>query len=215
MDDASEPLGTGVPSIQRPQNNFDFGAEWARSTWDRPHRLAVSWVWEIPFRKEQDSVLGRALGGWHVAGNYTAQSGQPFSIQNGLDSNGDGDSSNDRPNVGTGDRTTTAGYIQLPQFSGQLGNLPRNSERGPGVNRWDAVLFKNIRVVKAHNVQIRGEFFNLFNTRQYVLRNNGVERNLASPARFYDFTTSDGGTREADGPAWGARSVILGVKYLF
>jgi hypothetical protein len=215
LDDASESLGTGTPSLQRPQNNFDFASEWSRSSWDRPHRLIVTWVWEVPYKRDQQGVLGRTLGGWNIAGDYTAQSGQPFTIQNGVDSNGDGDAGNDRPNLGTGDRTTTAGYVQNAALSGLLGNLPRNSERGPGVNRWNTVFFKNVRLAGNHQIQIRGEIFNLFNTRQYVLTTNGVERNLANPTRFYDFTTTAGGNREADGPVWGVRSVILGVKYLF
>ena len=39
--------GTGQSS-QRPQNMFDYEAEWSRSKFDRPHRLAVSYIWEIP-----------------------------------------------------------------------------------------------------------------------------------------------------------------------
>jgi hypothetical protein len=27
---------------------FDYGAEWSRSNFDRPHRLAISYIWEIP-----------------------------------------------------------------------------------------------------------------------------------------------------------------------
>jgi hypothetical protein len=215
MDDASESLGTGAPTLQRPQNNFDFDAEWSRSAWDRPHRLVVGWVWEVPFMRDQQGAVGRVLGGWNFAGSYAAQSGQPFTVITGVDSNGDGDSANDRPNVGTGDRETLDGYIFRPALVGGDGNLGRNSERGPGVNRWDVVLFKNIRVIRDHEIQIRGEIFNLLNHRQYNMRTDGGERNMSIPGRFYNFGSTNGDNREADGPAWGARSVILGVKYIF
>jgi hypothetical protein len=205
-DDASESLGTGQPSLQRPQNNFDFGAEWAPSSFDRPHRFVLSGIYQIPFKKEQTDFLGYVLGGWNVSATWAIQSGQPFTIQNGVDANGDGDAASDRPNVPNGDRKQFSSYTQRLALSGGDGNLGRNSERGPRLNNVNGVLFKNFRVYREHQIQVRGEFFNLLNHRQFVLRNNGFERNLNNPAsQFYNFTSSDGGSR----------TVILGVKYIF
>lgn len=215
MDDASESLNTGTPSVQVAQNNFDLDAEWARSSFDRPHRLVVSWMYGLPFWKEQQGVLGRTLGGWQVAGNYSAQSGQPFSIITGVDSNGDNLTTNDRPNPPSGDPKLASSYAPRPAFSGGNGTLGRNSERGPGVNAWNMVFFKNIRTFADHQVQFRAEIFNVFNTPQYSLLTNNQDRNLSVPARFYDFTQSTGGNRETNGPNLNSRSVILGLKYLF
>jgi hypothetical protein len=205
-DDASESLGTGTPTLQRPQNNFDFDAEWSPSAFDRPHRLVLSGQYELPFWRDQKGAIGRVLGGWHVAGNWALQSGQPFTIITGVDSNGDGDGANDRPNVNPGgDPETVGGYIQRPAFSGGDGNLGRNTGRGPRLNNVNAVVFKSVRLFGDHQVQVRGEFFNLLNHRQFVLQNNGSDRNLSVPSTFYDFTRSNGT----------ARTVILGVKYTF
>jgi Carboxypeptidase regulatory-like domain len=207
MDDASEALGTGTPTLQRPQNNFDFDAEWSRSTFDRPHRFVISGLYEIPFRKEQQGALGRTLGGWNVSGNLAVQSGQPFTIINGVDANGDGDAGNDRPNVNPGgDPTTVNGYIQRGRFTGGDGNLGRNTGRGPRTTNVNAVVFKNVRIFGDHRFQFRGEFFNLFNHRQFVLLNSGTERNLSLPAaQFYDFRRSNGTSR----------TITLGFKYIF
>ena len=205
-DDASESLGTGTPTLQRPQNNFDYEAEWSRSAFDRPHRLVLSGLYELPFWREQRGVLGRVLGGWNLGANYTLQSGQPFTIITGFDSNGDGDSANDRPHVNPGgDPRTVGGYIQRPNLSGGDGDLGRNTGRGPRTNNMNAVLSKNFRLFSNHNLQIRGEFFNVLNHRQFGLRTDGRERNLTVPDQFYNFTSTNGGSR----------TVILGVKYLF
>ncbi len=205
-DDASEPLGTGTPTLQRPQNNFDFAAEWSRSAWDRPHRLAVSWLYELPFYRDQQGVFGRILGGWTLNGTYALQSGQPFTIITGVDSNGDGDAANDRPHVNPGgDPTKVDGYIQRPLRSGGDGNLGRNTGRGPGVNNVDLAFFKNLRIAARHQLQFRVEAFNALNHRQFVLLNSGAERTLNNPSRFYDFTQSNGGSR----------TIVLGLRYLF
>jgi hypothetical protein len=65
---------------------------------------------------------------------------------------------------------------------GTNGNLGRNTGRGPRLNNVNATLFKNFRVYREQQLQIRGEFFNLLNHRQFVLRNDGRERNLTNPA---------------------------------
>jgi hypothetical protein len=42
--------------------------------------LVVSYVYQLPFFKDQKGVLGRVLGGWEVSGITTAQSGQSQTI---------------------------------------------------------------------------------------------------------------------------------------
>jgi hypothetical protein len=206
-DDASESLNTGTPSLQRPQNNFDFDAEWGPSSFDRPHRFVASGIYQIPYKREQTDLLGYVLGGWNVSASWAIQSGQPFTIITGVDSNGDGDTGNDRPDVNpNGDPETVGGYTQRGSLVGGNGNLGRNTGRGPRLNNVNGVLFKNFRIYGQHQVQIRGEFFNLLNHRQFVLRTDGRERNLNNPAsQFMDFTSSNGGSR----------TVILGVKDIF
>jgi hypothetical protein len=205
-DDASEPLATGTPSLQRPQNNFDLASEWSRSSFDRPHRFIVGALYELPWMKDQQGVGGRVLGGWQVAATYAIQSGQPFTVITGVDSNGDGDAANDRPDlVAGGNRRAVSGYVLNPLRSGKNGTLGRNSERGPRTNNLDGAIFKTFRMFRRQQVQVRGEFFNVLNHRQFTLLANGRDRNLSVPAQFYDFRSSNGGSR----------TVVLGVKYLF
>ena len=59
---------------------------------------------------------------------------------------------------------------------GQLGNLQRHAFRGPGLANVDFTILKNNRLGESVNMQLRFEFFNVFNRTN--LRN--VNGNLAS-----------------------------------
>lgn len=70
--------------------------ERAVSLFDRTHRAVFTYVFELPFMREQRGVLGRIIGGWQFAGITTFESGVPFTVSNGEDSNSLG-GNNDRP----------------------------------------------------------------------------------------------------------------------
>jgi len=50
------------------------------SDFDRPHRLSVSYVYELPFFSGSSGLTHKALGGWALSGVTIFQSGVPFSI---------------------------------------------------------------------------------------------------------------------------------------
>ena len=175
--------GTGQSS-QRPQSMFNYEAEWSRSQFDRPHRLAVSYIWEIP--GPRTGVLGQVIGGWQLAGVTSGQSGQPFTITTGVDSNGDSTDAglSDRPNINTsGSFTwdedhktfTNNGYYTVPLGSNNLplanslgdGNAPRNSERGAAFWNTDLSLMKRFDLPGSVVFQVRVDAFNLFNQDNY------------------------------------------------
>jgi len=54
-----------------------------------------------------------------------------------------------------------------PLANGQWGDSGRNILQGPGTKNIDFSIFKNFRLAESKNLQIRGEFFNLFNTPQF------------------------------------------------
>jgi hypothetical protein len=114
----------------------DFRAERARSLLDRRHRFVFSGTFDV--RVFQLSPI------WRVA------SGAPFNISiGGVDRNLD-DVSNDRPNY-SGDlgllRWRRSGEV-IEGFSvppiGQVGNLPRNAGRGPGLFMLDLNVAREI-----------------------------------------------------------------------
>jgi hypothetical protein len=66
------------------------GLEKGPSLYDRTHKLSLTYMYEIPFMRTQQGALGRVLGGWRVAGITIFESGVPYSVANGLDSDGIG-----------------------------------------------------------------------------------------------------------------------------
>ena len=71
----------------------------AVSDYHRKHRFTTAFVWDLPVFRDNNNWVGKLLGGWQLNGIVTFQSGAPFTIVNGLDRNGDGVSTADRPNV--------------------------------------------------------------------------------------------------------------------
>jgi hypothetical protein len=60
------------------------------SLYDRTHKLSIAWLYELPFMRDQRGAIGKIAGGWQVAGITTFESGVPYSVANGADSDGIG-----------------------------------------------------------------------------------------------------------------------------
>ena len=96
MDDATNDLNTSAVDPRRPQDFYDLQNEWARSVMDIPNKVTVMFLYDTP-RVSVDNRFARELAnGWEWSGSYVFQSGQPITIQSGIDSNGNGDSAGDR-----------------------------------------------------------------------------------------------------------------------
>jgi hypothetical protein len=76
--------------------------DWGNSIYDHRHYVSIVYVWAVPGlhsdNRAMDSVLSAATRHWTISGISQFQSG-PYLTMNfvGLDSNGDGSASNDRP----------------------------------------------------------------------------------------------------------------------
>jgi hypothetical protein len=212
------------------QNSFDREAERARSAYDRPQRFTINAVYELPFHREQTGPGGRALGGWQIGGILTLQSGTPFGPINGSDPTAAlsgvaalvGDPI--RPNLNTSLPISNMSLQELRRTGGsalfsnlapciriggtltcapgdRFGNVSRNVLRGDGIGNVDLSISKITRLFSArHNLQIRADFFNLTNTRNFGI----PEARITNPG-FLDEKSTDGGNRKA----------FLGLKYSF
>ncbi|MBI2149381.1 MAG: TonB-dependent receptor [Acidobacteria bacterium] len=174
-------------SPQVPQDFFNYRSEWSRSAFDRPHRLAVHYIYEIPSLR-REPVVERIFGGWQIAGFTEFQSGQPFTIRTGVDTVGTlAAAFPGRPNYNpggmllkdtdTGDFRTFrtpldgTGIVVAPMGPNGIlansmpggGNLGRNTFRGPSFQNWNFSLLKNISIKDNWRVQLRGDFINLWN----------------------------------------------------
>ncbi len=60
------------------QNSYNLNAEYGPSPYNRNQILSVDGVWELPWMKEQQDLLGRIVGGWEVTGIYAVSTGLPL-----------------------------------------------------------------------------------------------------------------------------------------
>ena len=158
------------------------------------------------FASGATGLTNAVVGGWQVNGIYTWQHGFPITITAAdLGGLNDTQGTNRADLVGdpsVDERTVTrwfntAAFKQPPQ--GALGNLGRNTERGPGINNLDLAVFKNFEFGRGVRLQFRLESFNALNHTQF----SGVSTGIASTN--FGVVTS----------ARPARINQLGVKLLF
>ena len=82
-----------APPILGFSRNIDYG----NSDFDRRHVGAVGFVFSP--KAPKTGVLGQVLGGWSFSGVSHWQTGFPYTIANGVDRNGDGQSGPDRADI--------------------------------------------------------------------------------------------------------------------
>jgi len=164
---------------------------YAPSLWDVPNRFSLGWNYQFPDVNSGHGFVGRVASGWQVSGTTILQDGTPIFVStnaafspttaaNGTftgyapgsgDYNADGDNfdfpdvvsyhySNGRHNYLQGIFTTD--NFPAPAF-GSEGNERYNAFRGPGFEEWDTSLLKNTAIAESVSLQLRFEFYNLFN----------------------------------------------------
>jgi hypothetical protein len=144
---------------------------------DRTHMFSFNYVWEMPFFKGQRGVAPAILGGWQISGITTFQSGLPLGItQPGDVANFGGGTGAQRPDIvgdpneGRGDNINryfnVDAFRQVTRAQG-IGTAGLRPVRGPGINNFDASLFKNIKPREGMRIQFGAEMFNIFNHAQF------------------------------------------------
>lgn len=218
IDDASEIFNPSSGEVAVSQDSFNRRADRARSSYDRPHRFTGNFVYEFPWHRNQEGVLGHLLGGWQVNSLFTFQSGAPFTVLNGADPTGalngiDGLIGNAiRPNLNTTQPLSSmtvenilrAGgaslFSRLPSSGVRVGNVGRNSLRADGIGNVDFGIFKNTRIHENHQIQLRAELYNSTNTRNF-----GIPEGRVNSTNFLNQWGTDGGNRR----------IVLGIRYTF
>jgi hypothetical protein len=100
-----------------------------------------------------------------------------------------------------GATVTGAACFFIPVTAAQrVGDAGRNILRTDGINRVDFGIVKNTRLGENQRIQIRADFFNLTNTRDF-----GVPEGRINNANFLNQWGTNGGNRR----------IILGLRYVF
>lgn len=151
--------------------------------WDRPQRLVLAPIFELPFGPgkrflgKSGAFAGRIVGGWQVAMNTTLQSGNPMTVPGNVFLRRDPRLANP-----TWDRMFNTGLIDAdgvtlrnvqqgepPAFQIQPAFSLRTASQyfGNLRNRWgreyNVTLAKNTTIREGFTVQFRAEVFNLTN----------------------------------------------------
>jgi hypothetical protein len=174
-------------SLSRNFFTYDRGL----SDYNVPHRLVLSYVYALPFGKGQHflgsapSIVNYVVGGWQLNGITTFSSGQFSTPVLPGDNLNIGSFSQSRPNkVGDpkANRKTPTQWFNSAAFAAPSTFIPgsagRNSIEQPGYQNWDASLFKGNPITEHTSLQLRFEFFNLFNHTQFGSANTTLGPNF-------------------------------------
>ena len=144
------------------------------SALDRPHRLNLQGIWELPFGRGRaiGSNLPKALdyvvGGWQFNTIFTYQSGAPLGFGNVIFNGNlhdiplasDQRSANRWFNTGAGFVTASA-----QQLASNIRTFPKAlaGVRGDGQTDWNAVLAKHFRIKERGDLEFRFEGYDIMN----------------------------------------------------
>ena len=162
----------------------NFKNERGDSDIDIRQRFNIITSYRLPFGERTKGLQSVLLKGWQLNAVASAQTGNVTTIQTPSNLANTGQTA-DRPNVtgvpdsGSiyGDGTSSvnhwfnpAAYSLNSPFT--IGNLGRNTARGPGVWSVDFSAFKEFRVRERYTLQFRSEMFNILNHPNLGMPNN-------------------------------------------
>ncbi|HET6648177.1 MAG TPA: carboxypeptidase regulatory-like domain-containing protein [Pyrinomonadaceae bacterium] len=219
-------------AIDVPQIRTDLTLERAVGRLDRTHVFVASYVYEVPTFKSgfASSTAGRLLlSGWELAGITTAQTGlalnrvvQPSATitTRGTRPNLVSDPSENIPTNPTGGIPYAFNpFAFQTTLPGQIGNSPRSPFRFPSQFFTDLNVTKNFNFGERYRLQLRAEFFNIFNKTIF----NDVFQTI--PDRLPTdtvFTSIENLQRSGSNPQFGQffstrdpRQIQLGIKFSF
>jgi hypothetical protein len=167
------------------------------------HNFVFSYSYEMPFDKLFGASHERLTRGWVITGITRFATGLPLLLSeyddNSLLGANEGYLPVDEPTRFLGalnitDPRSGNPYFNLSLFApeqlGQLGDSSRRFFHGPGINNWDLALHKDIHLSETKTLELRGEFFNIYNHAQFGEPNGNIDSSAfgmvtsANPARI-------------------------------
>ena len=246
IDDASDSEDF-TPNQAQPTNSLNPLGERGNSSFDIRRRFTWNFAYELP---KFGGSMSRLKNGWGLDGVVTLQDGQPFHLNYLFEGDYSGAGEGfDRPDVVGPIRYGSApfNFLDLSSFAApctwnpnlnpgatdesncvagtrHFGDLGRNSMRGPSFKEVNFSFFKNTPITEKVNLQIRAEFFNLFNHPNFaspIMPNFAADIGSPDPATgrhtgFYSLTaTGDVGIGNPFLGSGGPRGVQFAAKITF
>jgi hypothetical protein len=180
IDDASDGLDF-VPNASQPDNSFNPKADHASSNFDVRHRVQWYWTYNLP-KVEQAKWI---TSGWALDGMFNFATGQPYTVSYLFegDYNGSGEYFG-RPDIIGNPYAGAHGtnLLNLAAFAAPCtvdttassatygdcinphpGSEGRNAFNSPNYTNFDFSLTKTSHLTETVTMELRGDFFNVFN----------------------------------------------------
>ncbi len=155
------------------------------SAFDVTHNLVGSYSWALPFDRLFSGAPRRLTQGWNLMGISRFATGFPVLIRQGEDRSLVGSSNTDVPDIvgpvviqdprNAGPDGRENQYFSPESFTsgplGSFGNANRRFFHGPGIINSDIALHKVTRITENTALEIRAEFFNIFNHANFLSPN--------------------------------------------
>jgi Carboxypeptidase regulatory-like domain len=198
-------------------NQLNLRGSYGLSDFDRRHRMAISYLQNLPFFNQYSDWKGKLLGGWSVSGVTVFQTGTPFSIYdsgggsayvglttvpgvtatlapgaslaNGLTSGGVESRLNHYLNVGAFQKDPVIGDDGAATGFGTLG---RNIYHGPFQQNWDFSLIKTFSLTERQKLRFTADFFDIWNHPAFSLP---AFTDIENPAAFGQIISTDNNPR--------------------
>jgi outer membrane receptor protein involved in Fe transport len=229
--DSSNNFNLGLLDPFNPRLDYHY------ADFDVRHRFVGSFNWNLPvFNKSDNGVLRNVLGGWAINGIVNIRSGQPFTIFDctnaafevcprlvpavpvSTKANSNPTNTN-QPNTFTYVNLTNqspGNYLDPITGTSEFGPFPANMTqkdafRGPGLWNVDFGLYKNIKIKENMHIQLRGEFYNVFNHANMFIDGSSAEVNNCLQFDNAGNCTTAGVRSFKDG----RRNIQLAAKFIF
>jgi hypothetical protein len=188
------------------QNMTNVSLERSRADIDMRHSFSTSLTWQPEFSYNGNRALRATLNGWSISPIVRIQSGLPFTVTNGADSNLDG-TNNDRAQL-IGDPHfedpsadmwfNTLAFRQNPAITGNPvdGNAGRNILDAPGFRTVDLAAFRTFRLMERFGAEFRAEGTNTFNFVNLAPPNSAVPANFPTSVGNFGKITTAGNMRQ-------------------
>lgn len=155
------------------RRDLDYGP----TRFDRKHRFVASYLWDLPQLKDSHRLVRSVIGGWQATGIFQVQSGLSLTPLAGQDRS-QTSLSQDRAQYVGGNPFGSGGcrpgeapcveFLNPAAFAlpalGSAGNVGRGALRGPKYWNADMGFLKNVPLKERIRLQLRLEYFNIFNT---------------------------------------------------
>jgi Carboxypeptidase regulatory-like domain/TonB-dependent Receptor Plug Domain len=201
---------------------FNYRQDLGDADLDRRHNFVANAVYELPSFKDRGSFVSKLFGEWQMNGIVTFYSGTPLDVFTNVNANYLGLAATPanggfRPDLVSGQpiylhASDGTQYLNPAAFAlqapGTFGNLKRGIVRQPRITNVDFSAAKNWTMHERYRIQLRAEFFNVFNHPSF----NGFDAGLGIDPFTGKSTNGHFGFLSSD---LGPRNIQFGLKFSF